>query len=104
MPAWGGIPDAMAKAMARGNATRPTVTPAIRSAAKSRVVYPRNVSRSLGVQGLKSSIGHRLRFDLIQHRLSFGELGVEIAAHHVQDFVNQAVAHRIENLVACLAI
>src|SRR5262249_11172268 len=31
MPAWGVRPEAMANAIARGNATRPTVTPAIRS-------------------------------------------------------------------------
>jgi hypothetical protein len=31
MPACGVIPDEMANAMAKGNATKPTVTPAIRS-------------------------------------------------------------------------
>jgi len=35
-PACGATPDEIANAIASGNATRPTVTPAIRSARKSR--------------------------------------------------------------------
>jgi hypothetical protein len=38
MPACGGMPDEIAKAIASGSATRPTVMPAIRSAAKTRGV------------------------------------------------------------------
>ena len=34
MPAWGGTPEAMAKAIASGSATMPTVKPATASAAK----------------------------------------------------------------------
>jgi hypothetical protein len=37
-PAWGGTPDAIAKAIARGSATRPTVIPATRSATNVRFV------------------------------------------------------------------
>jgi hypothetical protein len=39
MPACGDMPDEMANAIASGSATRPTVTPAIRSETNSCGVY-----------------------------------------------------------------
>ena len=48
IPACGGTPDAMAKAIASGTATTPTVAPAIRSALKSWPEYFWIVSNSFG--------------------------------------------------------
>jgi len=41
----------MPKAMAMGNATNPTVIPAIRSETKSRRRYPGRTVHSFGIQG-----------------------------------------------------
>ena len=48
MPASGGSPDAIAKAIASGSATSPTVTPAVTSAANVFQEYPWSAERSLG--------------------------------------------------------
>src|SRR6266498_4844795 len=64
IPACGGAPDAMAKAIANGSATMPTVRPAMRSALKSWPEYSLRVSSSLGRKGLAifiSKVWRRLR-------------------------------------------
>ena len=58
-PVCGGSPEAMANAIASGRATRPTVTPAMRSAASNRGEYPsRQHSTSLG-RGIGASARRR---------------------------------------------
>src|SRR6202044_820153 len=49
-PACGGIPEAIAKAIAKGSATSPTVIPATRSAMNSRGVYDLRQSTDFGNQ------------------------------------------------------
>src|SRR3984885_15651440 len=49
-PDCGGIPEAMAKAIAKGSATSPTVMPARRSAMNSRDVYDLRHSTDFGSQ------------------------------------------------------
>src|SRR6266849_5222688 len=49
-PASGGTPEAMAKAIARGSATRPTVMPERRSARNKRFVYDLRHTTDLGSQ------------------------------------------------------
>src|SRR5271154_6839899 len=45
-----------------------------------------------------------LRFvDGLQSSQYFAQLSMKIAAHHIQDFDNQGVAHRVEDLIAGLA-
>ena len=51
IPAWGGAPEAMAKAIASGNATMPTVMPAIRSDLKAWPEYVLSVSSNFGRNG-----------------------------------------------------
>jgi hypothetical protein len=58
MPASGFTPEEMAKAMANGNATSPTVTPAMRSAmnvrrVKSPKAYAEEASNRCGKIGIK---------------------------------------------------
>src|SRR4051812_10664696 len=48
MPACGDIPEEMANAIASGSATRPTVTPAIRSAVKVGSEYCRSARNDAG--------------------------------------------------------
>src|SRR4051812_7493103 len=56
MPACGVTADEMANAIASGSATRPTVTPAIRSAAKAAPEYCFSARTDLGVQGCGTSL------------------------------------------------
>src|SRR6185369_2444816 len=55
-PASGFTPEAIANAIASGNATIPTVMPDTRSAEKSLEVYPFKVSNNLGRNGIFSLV------------------------------------------------
>ena len=49
-PVSGDTPLAIPKAMAKGKATMPTITPAMRSAMKRSRLYPLNTSSSFGLK------------------------------------------------------
>lgn len=48
-PFSGETPEAMAKAIANGRATIPTIIPAIKSLIKSSLLYPLSVEKSFGL-------------------------------------------------------
>src|SRR5262249_10508391 len=95
----------MAKAMASGSATSPTVRPATASARNERAVYPRRQLMDLGSSEPLGSLMAPLSRagDLPQHTHRLFEMGLEIALHRVKHLDQHGIAQGVPDLVAFLA-
>src|SRR5262245_8690874 len=104
MPACGVRPEAIANAIARGSATRPTVTPATRSCRNVDRSYCRRAMTDAGSQREETvRMVLRLRLpplplQLSEHRPALREVVGEELARDAEQIADERAAQRVEGL------